>query len=81
MTWFIWLARVLWDNPLVRPLIWAVAGAIALGVVLMAVLRDDRRSRQWDAQRRDYEKAEDIRERADAARRRVVRTSSIQYRD
>ncbi len=73
--------RLLWDNPLIRPVIWALTGAVMLGVVLMTVIRDDRAKQKQRDKIRDYETADRLRRRGDAARARIVRPADIRYRD
>ena len=75
------ILRLLWNNPIIRPFIWALAGAVTLGVVLMAAIRDDRSRQKQRDKIRDYETADRLRRRGDAARARIVRPADIRYRD
>ena len=75
------VARLLWDNPLVRPAIWALAGAVTLGVALAAFVRNDRQAQQLKRKMKDLENANDIRRRVSDVRAGRVRPDDITYRD
>lgn len=71
----------LWSNPLARMAVSIVGGVITGAVIIIAILRNDRAKQQYRERVRDYERAEDLRRRADAVRADGVRSANIRYRD